>query len=150
MQAFPHNYRVEATTSQEGAVTLTSAGLEALESWPPAEFGGPGDAWSPETLLVAAIVDCFLLSFRAIARAGGLAWTNVSCSIDAKLDRVDGVTRFTHYTLNAELHISASTDEEAAQKALHRAKKTCLISNSLSAEGELNAVVYKDDRPPTE
>ena len=143
MQAFPHNYRVEGTTAHQGAVTLTSAGLEALESWPPAEFGGPGDAWSPETLLVAAIADCFLLSFRAIARAGGLVWTSVRCSVDAKLDRVDGVTRFTHYTLNAELHVPTDTDEEAARKALHKAKKTCLISNSLSAEGELNAIVHK-------
>lgn len=144
MQTLPHNYRVEATTSHEGAVTLTSAGLEALESWPPAEFGGPGDAWSPETLLVGAIVDCFVLSFRAIARAGGLAWTSISCSIDAKLDRVDGVTRFTHYTLNAELQVPTGTDEEVAQKALQKAKKICLVSNSLTAEGELNAVVRKE------
>ena len=141
MQAFPHIYRVEGTTAHEGAVTLTSAGLEALESWPPAEFGGPGDAWSPETLLIGAIADCFLLSFRAIARAGGLAWTSVHCSVDATLDRVDGVTRFTHYTLNVDLHVPSGTDGEAAQKALHKAKKTCLISNSLSAEGEVNAVV---------
>lgn len=145
MQAYPHIYRVEGTTAHEGAVTLTSAGLEALKSWPPAEFGGPGDAWSPETLLVGAIADCFLLSFRAIARAGGLAWTSVRCSVDAKLDRVDGVTRFTHYTVNADLHVPSGTDEEAAQKALHKAKKSCLISNSLIAEGEINAVVHKED-----
>lgn len=145
MQAFPHIYRVEGTTAHEGAVTLTSAGLEALESWPPAEFGGPGNAWSPETLLVGAIADCFLLSFRAIARAGGLTWTRVRCSVDATLDRVDGVTRFTHYTLNVDLHVPSGTDAEAAQKALHKAKKTCLISNSLSAEGEVNAVVRVED-----
>ncbi|MFZ2236461.1 MAG: OsmC family protein [Dokdonella sp.] len=145
MQAFPHIYRVEGTTAHEGAVTLTSAGLEALESWPPAEFGGPGDAWSPETLLVGAIADCFLLSFRAIARAGGLTWTHVRCSVDATLDRVDGVTRFTHYTLNVDLHVPSGTDTEAAQKVLHKAKKTCLISNSLSAEGEVNAVVRVED-----
>lgn len=144
MQAFPHVYRVEGSAAPEGTVTLASAGLQALESLPPIEFGGPGDAWSPETLLVAAIADCFLLSFRAIARAGGLAWSRARCSVDAKLDRVDGVTRFTHYTLNAELHVPAGTDVEAARKALHRAKKTCLISNSLSAEGEINAVVHEE------
>ena len=145
MQAFPHIYRVEGTTANEGAVTLTSAGLPALESWPPAEFGGPGDAWSPETLLVGSITDCFLLSFRAIARAGGLAWTAVRCNVDATLDRVDGVTRFTHYRLNVDLQVPSGTDTEAAQKALHKAKKTCLISNSLSAEGEIIAVVQVED-----
>lgn len=145
MQAYPHIYRVEGSTAHEGAVTLTSAGLDALESWPPAEFGGPGDAWSPETLLVGAIADCFLLSFRAIARAGGLAWTSVRCSVDAKLDRVDGVTRFTHYTVNADLNVPAGTDVEAAQNALLKAKKSCLISNSLLAAGEINAVVHTED-----
>ncbi len=145
MQAYPHIYRVEGSTAQEGAVTLSSAGLEAIKSMPPAEFGGPGDLWSPETLLVGAIADCFLLSFRAIARAGGLAWTSVRVSVDAKLDRVDGVTRFTHYTLNADLHVPSDTDEDAAQKALHKAKKSCLISNSLLAEGVINAVVHKGD-----
>ena len=145
MQAYPHIYRVEGTTAQEGAVTLTSVGLEAIKSMPPVEFGGPGDLWSPETLLAGAIADCFLLSFRAIARAGGLAWTSVHCSVDATLDRVDGVARFTHYTLNVDLHVPSGTDGEAAQKALHKAKKTCLISNSLSAEGEVNAVVQVED-----
>ena len=144
MQAYPHIYRVEGSTAQEGAVTLTSAGLEALRSMPPAEFGGPGDLWSPETLLVGAIADCFLLSFRAIARAGGITWTSVRVSVDAKLDRVEGVTRFTHYTLNADLHVPSATDEEAAQKALYKAKKSCLISNSLLAEGEINAFVHTD------
>ncbi len=145
MQAYPHIYRVEGTTAQEGAVTLTSVGLEAIKSMPPVEFGGPGDLWSPETLLAGAIADCFLLSFRAIARAGGLAWTSVRVSVDAKLDRVDGVTRFTHYTLNADLHVPSATDEETAKNALHKAKKSCLISNSLTAEGEINAVVHKED-----
>ncbi|HET9031438.1 MAG TPA: OsmC family protein [Dokdonella sp.] len=144
MQAYPHIYRVAGSAELEGAVTLTSAGLDAIESWPPAEFGGPGDAWSPETLLVGAIADCFVLSFRAIARASGLTWTRVQCSVDAKLDRVDGVTRFTDYILNADLHVPADTDIEAAQKALHKAKRSCLISNSLLAEGELIAVVHNE------
>ena len=145
MQAFPHIYRVAGTTANEGAVTLTSAGLPALQSWPPAEFGGPGDAWSPETLLVGAIADCFLLSFRAIARAGGLAWTSIRCNVDATLDRVGGVTRFTHYRLSVDLQVPSGTEAEAAQKALHKAKKTCLISNSLLADCEINAVVQVED-----
>ena len=145
MQAFPHIYRVAGNAAREGAVTLTSAGLDALQSWPPAEFGGPGNAWSPETLLVGAIADCYLLSFRAIARVGGLAWTRIECNVGAKLDRVEGVTRFTHYTMRVDLHVPPGTDEEAALKALLKAKKTCLISNSLTAEGEINAVVHRED-----
>jgi hypothetical protein len=35
---------------------LTGGPPRPLRSLPPAAFGGPGDRWSPETLLVGAIV----------------------------------------------------------------------------------------------
>jgi hypothetical protein len=33
----------------------------------PREFDGRGNQWSPESLLAAALADCFVLSFRAVA-----------------------------------------------------------------------------------
>jgi organic hydroperoxide reductase OsmC/OhrA len=57
MQAFPHHYEVSAGATVTGAVTLESERLPALKSAPPTEFGGPGDQWSPETLLVGAVAD---------------------------------------------------------------------------------------------
>jgi organic hydroperoxide reductase OsmC/OhrA len=69
MHPFPHIYKVSAIPVTAGEVTLESTGLESIISQPPAEFGGPGDQWSPETLLAAAVADCFFLSFRAIANA---------------------------------------------------------------------------------
>lgn len=144
MTPYPHIYKVQAESAQQGAVTLSSAGLASLSTQPPAEFGGPGDAWSPETLLAGAIVDCYVLSFRAVARAAELSWSNIRCSIDATLDRVDGVTRFTRYALNVELDADAGTDPAAAEKALQKAKKVCLISNSLTAEGELSIRIRID------
>ncbi len=52
MHEFPHNYVVGAAAKSGGNITLSSPGLIDLESAAPAEFGGPGDQWSPETLLV--------------------------------------------------------------------------------------------------
>ena len=69
MQELPHHYVVSANAKTVGNVALSANGVSDLESAPPAEFGGPGDQWSPESLLVAAVADCFILSFRAIARA---------------------------------------------------------------------------------
>lgn len=137
MTPYPHRYKVVAAGVQEGAVTVSSVGLPALDTQSPAEFGGPGDAWSPETLLVAAIADCYVLSFRAVARASGLEWTSICCEVDATLDRVEKVTQFTRYLLNVRLKVAAGTDPEVAEKALQKSKQACLISNSLKAEGEL-------------
>lgn len=79
MQDLPHHYYVKANASSEGDVSLSADKLPTLLSALPAEYGGPGDCWSPESLLVAAIADCFVLTFRAIARGSKLSWVSLSC-----------------------------------------------------------------------
>ncbi len=107
MQDLPHHYRVTATGEPAGTVNVASPGLDDLATAAPAEFGGPGDQWSPETLFAAAIADCFVLSFRAVARASRLTWRSLQCDVEAVLERVDGTTRFTRVNLAAELPRSA-------------------------------------------
>ena len=142
MQDYPHNYIVSAEAQSTSNVELKSAGLQPIQSAPPAEFGGPGDQWSPESLLVAAVADCFVLSFRAIARASKLEWESLSCSTDGILDRVDKQTRFTGFKLRAELVVPAGTDAARAHRLLEKAENLCLITNSLIAESHLDATVH--------
>jgi organic hydroperoxide reductase OsmC/OhrA len=47
----PHHYRVSASAEADGNILLQEDRLPQLVSAPPAEFGGPGDQWSPEHLL---------------------------------------------------------------------------------------------------
>ncbi|MEE9159021.1 MAG: OsmC family peroxiredoxin, partial [Gammaproteobacteria bacterium] len=77
MQSFPHRYKIVAAAGPDGDISLASDGLDPISSAPPVEFGGSGNRWSPETLLVAAVGDCFVLSFRAIARASELSWMSL-------------------------------------------------------------------------
>ena len=141
MQDFPHHYRVAASAEHEGNVEISSDGVAALESAPPAEFGGPGDQWSPESLLVAAVADCFVLSFRAIARASKLEWSSLHCNVIGTLDRVERKAQFTGFEVTAELVVPAGTDEAKAQRLLEKAEDACLITNSLIAESHLEATV---------
>lgn len=141
MQDLPHQYVVTADGQTAGNVTLSSAGSPDLPSAPPAEFGGPGDQWSPESLLVAAVADCFILSFRAIARASRLEWDSLSCEVNGTLDRVDRVTQFTGFDVTATLNIPAASDEDRARKLLEKAEHVCLITNSLKAESHLETVI---------
>ena len=108
---------------------------------PPAEFDGPGDRWSPETLLVAAVADCFLLSFRGVARANKFDWHSLECSVEGTLDRVEGRTRFTRMAVRATLRVPAGTDEAKARQLVERAEHVCLISNSLVAGRSVEATV---------
>jgi len=141
MQNLPHHYAVAATTSSEGNVDLTSPGLTRIDSAPPAEFGGPGDRWSPETLLVAAVADCFILTFKAIARASKLDWESLSCDVDGVLDRVDNVTQFTEFRLRVVLDAPQGTNEQKAMRLLEKSESACLITNSLNSESHLDAEV---------
>ena len=141
MHPYPHLYTVQASANPTGDVPVTSAGLPALSTAPPAEFDGPGDRWSPETLLVAAVADCFLLSFRGVARANKFDWEALECAVEGKLDRLEGKTHFTHFVVRATLRVPAGTDEAKAKQLLERAEHVCLISNSLVAERRLEASV---------
>lgn len=141
MQDLPHEYLVSSNAKSQGNVTLSSSGVADLESASPAEFGGPGDRWSPESLLVAAVADCFILSFRAIARASRLDWDSVSCDVNGTLDRIERVTQFTGFQVSVTLHVPVGTDEAKAQRLLEKAEHVCLITNSLKAESHLETTV---------
>lgn len=141
MHPYPHLYSVQAQAEAAGDVALNSNGLPAIATAPPAEFDGPGDRWSPETLLVGAVADCFVLSFRAVARASKLEWTGLEANVEGKLDRVEGSTRFTEFHLHATLRVPAGTDVARATKLLEKAEQVCLISNSLVGERHLHPTV---------
>lgn len=133
MQPLPHHYTVTASLS-DSQVTLSSPGLDAITSDAPAEFDGPGNVWSPETLLAAAVADCFLLSFRAIAGASRFRFVEINCKVDATLDRLEKVTRFTQLNIEPTLTISDPAETDKALKLLAKAEAACLVTNSLNAE----------------
>ena len=134
MKAYPHTYSVSAQGSAIGAVPVVSQGLPAIETAPPPEFDGPGGVWSPETLLVAAIANCFILTFRGVSRAAHFTWEKLEAQVDGTLERISGVTQFTRYTTRATLTVKAGTDHAKARELLERAEKICLVANSLRGE----------------
>ena len=141
MHPFPHRYVVNATVRPVGDVPLSAEGVRIIESAPPKEFDGPGNQWSPEGLLTAAVADCFLLSFRAIASASKFPWVSLESRTEGTLDRIDGKMRFTRFDTHAKLHVAAGTDVERAKKLLEKAEATCLVANSLSSERHLSVEV---------
>ena len=133
MQAFPHHYGVTVAGVADGDIELTAERLTIIRSASPAEFDGPGDRWSPEMLLVGAVGDCLVLTFRAVARASKLPWTSLRCQVTGTLDRIDRITQFTRFEVHAMLGVPSGTDPERARRALEKAEQNCLISNSLKA-----------------
>lgn len=137
MHPFPHHYVVTSNAGPEGDIVLTSEGLPPLATVTPPEFDGPGGRWSPETLMVAAVADCFVLTFRGIARASKMPWTAVSVHCVGTLERPERVTQFTRFDLQVRLSLPPEVSEDQARRILTRAEETCLVTRSLKAETRL-------------
>ena len=145
MHPYPHHCSVTASGTSEGSVAVKSPDLPELTTAPPPQFDGPGGQWSPETLLCAAIADCFILTFRAMSRATRFEWLRLECSVEGVLERVERVAQFTAYKTPATLTLPAGADEAKARKLLEQAEHSCLISNSVRGTRTLEAQVIFED-----
>ena len=137
MHPYPHRYRVRACGAASGSVAVRTADAPELETNPPPEFDGPRGYWSPETLLAAAVADCYVLSFRAVARASKLAWRELDVDVEAVLDRIDGSARFTAFRVVPRLVLESEQQQSLALTVLEKSKRACLVTNSLNADVEL-------------
>ncbi len=91
------------------------------------------------------------MTFRAIARAAKLDWIDLRCDASGTLDRVDRVTRFTEIRVKATLLLPTAEGADAeglieqAEKLLHKAEASCLVTNSLIAESTLSTEIALAD-----
>jgi organic hydroperoxide reductase OsmC/OhrA len=141
MQPYPHTYVAAAAADNAGSVTVASPQLPSMDTDAPPQFDGPGGKWSPETLLCASVADCFILTFRAVARAARLEWLHLQCRVEGVLERRERLLQFTRYTTYATLTVPTGTDAVKARELLERAEHSCLIANSLRGTRALDARV---------
>lgn len=143
MQPLPHHYSVTAAASATSNVSLAAPDAPRLEVAGPPQFDGPGDEWSPESLLVAAVASCFILTFRATARAAKLPWTQIECNAEGTLERVGTRMEFTRIVTRATLTVPEGASTIACERALAKAEENCLIANSLRCERDLQMQIVR-------
>jgi organic hydroperoxide reductase OsmC/OhrA len=149
VMAFPHYYSAHAEAVLFNGVVISSGGVPSLRTAPPPEFGGPGDQWSPETLVVAAIADCIIMTFQSIATAKRFAYKGLACDVQGKLDRQSRVTSFTEFNVRVRLSLPAgAASEQDARALVERAKEHCLLTNSLKGLVHLETTVHTYETEP--
>ncbi len=143
MEALPHHYTVNAQgAAGDSHVIVSSNGVVDITTDAPAEFGGPGDQWSPEALIMAAVADCFILSFRGISRASKVEWQAIQCVATGTLDRIDRKNQFTEIAL--DVVVTSTEDASKLERVLHKSEESCLITNSMTASVTLNTTIKAD------
>jgi organic hydroperoxide reductase OsmC/OhrA len=133
MHPYPRTYIASAAAENTGSVAVTAAGLPGFETAAPPEFDGPGGLWSPQTLLCASIADCFILTFRSVARAARFEWLHLEYRVEGILDRADRVSQFTRYTSVVKLTVatwSLATAAATDLSACRIPRKGCLSTES--------------------
>lgn len=150
MKPLPHAYAVHLKAGPTGYATNSSEGLPELRAAAPRDYDGPGDAWSPEHLVLVSVQTCLLLTFRALARMSQLPFVDLEVDTSGTVDKQEGVTRFTDIVLRPKLSVPPGTNKERALKVLERSEKACLVSASLATPIRLEAEVIEVGAPAVE
>jgi uncharacterized OsmC-like protein len=108
----------------QGSVLRTEDGTQ-LEADP---------AWSPEHLLLAALVRCSLQSLRHHARRAGIEVANASASARALFAKRESDGRYALAECDVELDVRLSPPPGEAELAalLEKAERDCFIGASLT------------------
>jgi len=142
--SFPHRYRVALLSDGTHAV-LSAPPREPVLAGAPPEFGGRDDVWSPEHLLLAAVNACLMTTFQSFAAREPFASLEYRDRIEGTVDRTREGLRFVSIKHRVELRVPPQ-DRARAAAVLERARKHCLVANSLNVPVELEAV-FTDGTP---
>lgn len=129
-----HEYPVTVRWISEKDGLLESAdGLPPLPVAPPPQFGGRGEVWTPEHLLVGAVSSCLLSTFLAVAELSSLHVLSFEAPAVGTLERgADRRYRFALVEVHARVTVASQADAEKAARLFPKAEAACLITRSLS------------------
>ena len=144
MKPLPHRYEVTLVGGPTGYAALSAPEGLTLPAAPPLDFDGPGDAWSPEQLLLAAVETCFLFTLRAVAEASRLKFLSLDLRAEGTVDRQDGAVRFTEIVLRPRLTLPPGEDPRRAVRVLEKSERACLVSASLATPIRLEPEIATD------
>ncbi|MEO6603377.1 MAG: OsmC family protein [Polyangiaceae bacterium] len=135
---FPHRYAVSLADG-----LLSADPRPSIPAGAPPQFGGTDKVWSPEELLVAAVLLCLKTTFDAYARRDSLevrSWRGTGTGV---LEKSPTGPAFTSVQLRVDLKVRRG-DEERARKLLDTAEHHCIIANAIKAPVKLEASVSSD------
>lgn len=132
---FPHRY---AVSFEDGL--LIADPRPRIPAGAPPQFGGTDRVWSPEELLVAAVLLCLKTTFDAYARKESLQVRDWRGSATGVLEKSAQGPAFTSVELQVELKVG-SGDEQRAHQLLETAERHCIISRAIKAPVTLHASV---------
>lgn len=117
----------------EGIVQSPSVQQPVHVTKPP-EFGGTEDGWNPEQLFLSAVTSCYMTTYLSFVQKIRFENVGFECTATGQVELVEGKFKFTYIHIYPKAQVTSEEDVEKARLAMEKAKKYCLISNSINAE----------------
>ena len=134
MEAHYYNVNLKWIADRKGKMVSPELN-DTIEVATPTQFpNGIEGIWSPEHLLTAAVVSCFMTTFLSIAENSKLEFTSFDCPAKGKLEQVEGKFLMTEILLEPTLVITKESDRDRAERILQKSEAACLISNSIKSK----------------
>jgi uncharacterized OsmC-like protein len=90
--------------------------------------------WTPEHLLIAALVRCSLASFRYHAERAGLAVGVTSGSVHSMVTKRESDDRYAFVEVEVELAVALEPEPDDLADLLAKAERDCFIGASLTTK----------------
>ncbi len=119
--------------SDDRGVLYAHGVKEIIHVSAPAAFGGTGKEWSPEHLLLSAVLSCYMSTFLGISKKMNLPVSQFECNAIGQVELVKDKYQFTNINIYPKISITHAEMREKAGKAAEKTQQNCLISNSLQA-----------------
>ena len=130
----PIIFATELYWSGDKVAIVGSSSLKTIAVSTSPEFGGADGEWSPEHLFLSSITSCFMSTYLVFVNKMKIENTGFECAATGQVEMVDGKYKFTYIHIYPKAFVGNDVDVERAKVAMEKAKKYCLISNSVNAE----------------
>jgi organic hydroperoxide reductase OsmC/OhrA len=97
-------------------------------------FGGDPARWNPEDLLAAAMGQCHMLTFLALATKTRLEVVSYAGESAAAMETVDRISRVASITLRPTIRVAKGTDHAKVVEMFEKAHKYCVVANSYNGQ----------------
>ena len=140
-KSYRYTISVRWTGEKKGALTAT--GKPPVEVATPPEFKGHEGIWSPEDLYVASVNACIMTTFLSFAGRAGLAFEEYESEAEGLLEFLDDRFVFSKIVVRPRIVLRPGEERAKAEEILHKAERTCLVSNSIRTEVALEPTIVR-------
>ena len=141
METHYYNLNLNWTSDRKGEISSPELTEKIQVATPPQFPNGIEGIWSPEHLLTAAVLGCFMTTFLSIAENSKLEFESFDCGAKGKLEQIEGKFLMTEVILEPKLVIAKENDLPRAERVLQKSEAACLISNSIKSKVTLTSTI---------